>query len=169
MNGLPAIQPRKVINNPDALTLFYPDPKQRQRTARKNLKNANQKFMSREWQMYFNRQRWDSENNFLVSSSQWYFHPWMALSWAIGVEVTARVEAMAALENSEAQYRRIVETADEGIWMIDAENKTSFANQKLAAMLGYTMAEMMGTGLFDFMDEAGIEVAKTNWNVAARE
>ena len=40
----------EVINNPDALTLFYPDPKQRQ-ILQEDLKNANQKFMSREWKM----------------------------------------------------------------------------------------------------------------------
>ncbi len=74
--------------------------------------------------------------------------------------MTARISAMAALEKSEAQYRRIVETAEEGIWMIDAENITVFVNQKMADLLGYQVEEMIGSGLFDFMDERGIEDAK---------
>ena len=148
----------EVINNPDALTLFYPDPKQRQ-ILQEDLKNANQNFMSREWKM--STKDGTQKTIFWASSSNDIPIPgWH--SWAIGVDVTSRVEAMAALEKSEAQFRRIVETAEEGIWMIDAENRTSFVNQKMADMLGYTVAEMLGANLFDFMDEAEIEVAKGN-------
>jgi PAS domain S-box-containing protein len=58
----------------------------------------------------------------------------------------------AALLQSEARYRRMVETANEGIWTIDAEAKTDFVNPKMAEMLGYTVAEMLGRPLMDFMD-----------------
>jgi PAS domain S-box-containing protein len=46
-----------------------------------------------------------------------------------------------------------VETAIEGIWTIDAEGRTTFVNQKMAAMLGYSPGEMLGTSFLDFMDE----------------
>jgi len=72
------------------------------------------------------------------------------------IEISDRKQAEEALRESEEKYRCIVDTADEGIWMIDAESKTTFANQKMADMLGYTTDEMMGKTLFDFMDEEGI-------------
>lgn len=68
-------------------------------------------------------------------------------------DITERRETQEALQESQEQYRRIVETAQEGIWMIDARNRTSFVNKKMAEMLGYTVDEMMGVPLFHFMDE----------------
>src|SRR5215813_8426138 len=67
----------------------------------------------------------------------------------------ARQGAEAALRNSELQYRRIVETACEGIWTIDAEGLTTFVNGRMAEMLGYLPDEMIGRSLFDFLDEEG--------------
>ncbi len=78
------------------------------------------------------------------------------------IEISDRKLAEEALRESEEKYRCIVETADEGIWMIDAESKTTFANQKMADMLGYTTDEMMGKTLFDFMDEEGIVICEAN-------
>ncbi|MBI3775417.1 MAG: EAL domain-containing protein [Gammaproteobacteria bacterium] len=63
------------------------------------------------------------------------------------------------LSISEAQYRRIVETSQEGIWQIDAGHRTTFVNRKMASMLGYTTEEMAQRPLFDFMDAAGAALA----------
>ncbi|MEW5913421.1 MAG: PAS domain S-box protein [Thermodesulfobacteriota bacterium] len=41
-------------------------------------------------------------------------------------------------------YRNIVRTANEGIWVLDADYRTTFVNQKLAAMLGYRPQDMLG-------------------------
>ena len=38
----------------------------------------------------------------------------------------------------------IVETADEGIWLVDAVGLTTFVNPKLQQMLGYPEADMLG-------------------------
>jgi PAS domain S-box-containing protein len=61
-----------------------------------------------------------------------------------------------ALKESEAKYRQIVETANEGIWQTDADMKTIYVNEKMAEMMGYTAGEMTGSHFFDFMDEEGI-------------
>src|SRR6516225_6643588 len=58
-----------------------------------------------------------------------------------------------ALERSEKRYRGIVETANEGIWKLDADFTTSFVNARMAELLGYTAEEMMGRPLFDFLTE----------------
>jgi PAS domain S-box-containing protein len=60
---------------------------------------------------------------------------------------------------NEDRYREIVESADEGIWVIDAEARTSLVNPRLAEMLGYTVAEMIGRSLSDFMDEPTRRIA----------
>ncbi len=75
---------------------------------------------------------------------------------------TDRHLAEEALRESEEKYRCIVETADEGIWMIDTENKTTFVNQKMADMLGCTTEEMIGQPLIAFMDEEGIAISEAN-------
>ena len=78
--------------------------------------------------------------------------------------ITARQLAEEALRESEEKYRCIVETADEGIWMIDAEGKTTFVNQKMADMLGCTVEETIGEPLFAFMDAEGMAIARANLN-----
>jgi len=65
-----------------------------------------------------------------------------------------------ALEKSEEQYRRIVETALEGVWIIDPDNKTVFANQRMADILGYSLEEMLNHSLFEFMDVEGHAIAQ---------
>jgi len=76
--------------------------------------------------------------------------------------ITARQLAEEALKESEEKYRCIVETADEGIWIIDAEGKTTFVNQKMADMLVCTPEEMIGESLFAFMDAEGMAIAQVN-------
>ncbi len=44
------------------------------------------------------------------------------------------------LQRSEAQYRRLVDTANEGIWAVRADGRTDYVNQQMAQMLGYTLA-----------------------------
>jgi diguanylate cyclase (GGDEF)-like protein/PAS domain S-box-containing protein len=61
-------------------------------------------------------------------------------------------EAELALRISERQYRQIVDTTQEGVWLRDAEARTVFVNRRLCEMLGYTADEMMGRPVTDFMD-----------------
>jgi two-component system, cell cycle sensor histidine kinase and response regulator CckA len=65
----------------------------------------------------------------------------------------ARDEAARALERSEAEYRRIVDTANEGIWAMDENFRTTFANERMAEMLGEKPSEMLGKRVDSFMFE----------------
>jgi len=81
---------------------------------------------------------------------------------SIGEDITERKRMEQELQKSEEKYRQIVQTAGEGIWVIDRESNTSFVNKKMAEMLGYTVDEMMGKPLLMFMDDEGREIAAKN-------
>lgn len=72
----------------------------------------------------------------------------------IFTDISRRKQAELKVLESEARYRQLVETAMEGMWLIDAEDKTQFVNRRLAEMLGYDVADMLGRPLYDFF-EAG--------------
>jgi two-component system cell cycle sensor histidine kinase/response regulator CckA len=66
-------------------------------------------------------------------------------------------QAQEALRTSEEKYRTIVTTADEGIWTLDAGARITFANERMASMLGYNMEEMIGHTNEDFVDASARE------------
>ncbi len=61
-------------------------------------------------------------------------------------------QAEDALSESEQFYRRIVETANIGIWLISPANAVTFANPAMAKLLGYRVEEMVGQPVSLFMD-----------------
>lgn len=83
-----------------------------------------------------------------------------------GIDISRRRRAEKNLKESEEQYRLIVETAQEGIWMIDENNLTTFVNEPMAQMLGYTREEMVGMHLYHFMKET--EVIQADRNISRR-
>jgi len=71
----------------------------------------------------------------------------------------ARREAEAELRESEAQYRRLLETTNEGVWAFDSELRTTCVNRRLAEMLQVEPEEMIGRSALDFLDaEARLDV-----------
>jgi len=75
-------------------------------------------------------------------------------------DITGHKQAEEALEKSEQKYRQLIESLHEGIWVIDEHACTTFVNQRMAEMLGYTVDEMVGKHLFTFMDDENIETCK---------
>ena len=57
------------------------------------------------------------------------------------------------LEKAEIQqrYRIIVDTADEGIWVFDDQYITTFVNNRMIEILGYSQEEIMGKSLSFFL------------------
>ncbi|MBK9714067.1 MAG: PAS domain S-box protein [Kouleothrix sp.] len=81
---------------------------------------------------------------------------------AVSADITARKRAEQALRSSEERYRQIVETTVEGVWILDAHGRTTFVNRQMAEMLGYTVEEMLGTFMFDYMDDEWRAIAAGN-------
>nr|WP_081882649.1 histidine kinase dimerization/phosphoacceptor domain -containing protein [Methanobacterium sp. SMA-27] len=65
-----------------------------------------------------------------------------------------------ALRESEAKFRSFIETAEEGVWIIDEKAKTNYVNDAMLKILGYTRNEMMGHSFFEFMDDENKNYAK---------
>ena len=57
-------------------------------------------------------------------------------------DISGRRAAEDALRASEARYRLMAETAQEGIWTTDPQGRTLFANQKMADLLGFGLPEI---------------------------
>jgi len=81
---------------------------------------------------------------------------------ALTNDITERKQMEESLLQSENKYRQLVENAQEGIWSIDSEAVTTFVNQRMADILGYTPEEMLGKPLYYFIDEKNINYAMIN-------
>jgi len=66
-------------------------------------------------------------------------------------DVSRSKRIKSALRDSEERYRRIVQTAQEGIWTINAESITDYVNPRMAEMLGYEPEEIIGRPLSEFL------------------
>jgi PAS domain S-box-containing protein len=75
-------------------------------------------------------------------------------------EMVDRIQAEEALRESEERYRHIVETSQEGIWIIDAGDRITFANGRMAEMLDSTIEELSGRSFFDFVWPADRDEAR---------
>ncbi|MFO1451078.1 MAG: transporter substrate-binding domain-containing protein [Opitutaceae bacterium] len=75
--------------------------------------------------------------------------------YCIDIDLAERDRALAARRELEENFRRIVETAHEGIWTIDGQGRTTFVNSRMAQMLGYTAQEMDSVHLLDRLEEPG--------------
>lgn len=72
-------------------------------------------------------------------------------------DITARRGAEEALRTSEEKFRKIVETAQEGIWVTDTEGTTTFVNARMAEMLCRSQHDLIGCSVFDFADSGEVE------------
>jgi PAS domain S-box-containing protein len=70
-------------------------------------------------------------------------------------DVTERNVAERERRASEDRFRRIVETAAEGVWVLDGGDRTSYVNGRMAEILGSPPAEMIGRHFLDFLAPAG--------------
>ena len=62
-------------------------------------------------------------------------------------EIKSHREVKNAFEDSERKYQTLIELAQEGIWTFNADGNTTFVNQKMSEILGYSGDEMLGKSI----------------------
>ena len=68
---------------------------------------------------------------------------------------------VAERQRSEARYRLLVESMQEGLWVVDDQGRTTFTNPRLAQILGGDVAALAGRRLSEFTaDEAGAQACE---------
>ena len=84
-------------------------------------------------------------------------------------DVHERVLAEHAMRESEAKYRLIVETAVEGIVVVDSDSRMTLVNQQMASRLGYAVEEMVGRKFAEFLSEEDLEDHRARMESQARQ
>ncbi|MHB8102357.1 MAG: PAS domain S-box protein [Methanosarcina sp.] len=80
----------------------------------------------------------------------------------ISRDITERKRAEEKIRESEEKYRNIVETANEGICVMDAEARITYINKKIVEMFGYSHRKIIGRPIWDFISEEGKAILKLN-------
>ena len=75
-----------------------------------------------------------------------------AAFWQLRREEKRRVEAMAALAESEQRFRLFYENSPVAYQSLDAEARILYVNQAWLRMLGYTAGEVQGRPIAEFLD-----------------
>ncbi len=70
---------------------------------------------------------------------------------AITHDLSERKQIEDDLRASEERYRSIVQTANEGVWLVDTQARTLYANEVMAKMLGVSAEEMVGHSVLEFV------------------
>lgn len=75
------------------------------------------------------------------------------------------------VRDADAMYRSIVETSQEGICVVSPELRVTFANRRLAAMLGYAPEELPGKSAYDLImpEEHAVATERAEARRAGRE
>jgi PAS domain S-box-containing protein len=73
--------------------------------------------------------------------------------------------AVRAARESDERFRQVVDGSGQGIWTVDLESRTTLVNPAVATMLGYEPDDMLGRGLFEFMDDE--EARRVRGQIAA--
>ncbi len=101
-------------------------------------------------------------------------HGWRWLAWAdkavlderndviaivgVGRDITDKKQADEALRAAEKRYRTLVETAQEGIGIVDTKENLVFINQAFAYLLGYKRDELLGKNLQEISDKTQYDI-----------
>jgi PAS domain S-box-containing protein len=68
-------------------------------------------------------------------------------------DITKRKIAEKALHESEIRLRNILQTANEGFWLIDNNTITTDLNRRMCSILGRNREDALGRKIFEFVDE----------------
>ena len=104
-----------------------------------------------------------SSNHFIITTYPYLGYKGKLIgSIKVITDITGKKKMMQRLKESEEKYRRLIENSLEGVWAVDSDAVTSFINQSMANILGYTVENIIGRSLFSFMDEKEVKITKSH-------
>lgn len=80
-------------------------------------------------------------------------------------EMKERARSQEALRKSEAKYRKLFETANDGFWWGDKDGYVTEANEGIANMLGYRQEELIGRFWADFVEDEWLDQGYEAWEM----
>lgn len=96
----------------------------------------------------------------LVSKRTWFPGSVGPAYHTVLTDITDRRRSEQALRASEKRHREIVETANEGICIVNAQNQIVFVNRRLASMVGGVQEDFAGRSAYDLVPDEDIEEAR---------
>ncbi|MFL6291219.1 MAG: PAS domain S-box protein, partial [Thermoanaerobaculia bacterium] len=83
-------------------------------------------------------------------------------------DVTARKQIENALRKSDARLRDLVDTAAEGVWILDADRRTTYVNRRMAEMLERPVHEILRHPADTFFAPESLPVVAEAWERCRR-
>ncbi|MBE0424430.1 MAG: PAS domain S-box protein [Lutibacter sp.] len=74
-------------------------------------------------------------------------------------------DAYETIKDRENFVSKIIETANEGFWLIDGKANTIDLNAEMCKILGYSETSVKGKSIFDFVDEKNSEIFKNQLEI----
>lgn len=117
------------------------------------------------WDISFSSSNGGTRGSFEFIAFPILSNPDAPVTKAVGYarDVSRRKNLEKELRTSEQRYRNIVETAPDGIYIVDREATVTFANRRLSSMLGYRPDEVAGRCIFDFIDADSQALARAKF------
>lgn len=100
------------------------------------------------------KRMWLSASGKPLFSAQGTFQGYRGISR----DVTAEVDALSALRESEERYRHLLETLNESISSADENSCYTYVNDRFCELLGYERESIIGRPIMDFVHESSREV-----------
>lgn len=79
--------------------------------------------------------------------------------------VTEEIQMREALQRSEAQYRTIIETMNEGLSVLDKNGTMTLVNNRFCAMTGYPKDELLGRDVSMILDKENEKILRNQWSL----
>jgi PAS domain S-box-containing protein len=75
-------------------------------------------------------------------------------------DITERKRAEDARRESEAKYRKVINTTSEGFWKFNNNTQIVEVNEAFLGMVGYDLDEVRGRSVYDFVKDESMETMK---------
>ncbi len=89
---------------------------------------------------------------------------WMAVCWSIALAdrinllKAEKEKANLEMQASQARYRQLVETMNDGLGVIDENGHFTYINNRFAEMLGYNLDKIIGHSVTEFTDGGNLQI-----------